>query len=61
MADILSFTGSQNLDDAWARYQRLALAEADQPRLAADIQHCKAKACAWAKWRDLYLASGAQA
>lgn len=54
MADILPYRASTNIEQAWAHYQRIALAEVQQPALAADITHCKAKACAWKAWYDLY-------
>lgn len=43
------------VDAAWERYQALAIAVADDPRLAADRAHMEAMARAEAEWKDAYL------
>ncbi len=46
-----------NVNDAWAHYQRLALEVAANPAKLSDLEHSQRLARAWARWRDLFLAS----
>ena len=45
-----------SVDDAWSEYQRLMLEASSNQSLYADLGHSAARARAWERWRNLFLA-----
>jgi hypothetical protein len=55
-APIIQIGGAAEIDRAWADYQRLMRAEMEDGRLRLDRAHCEARARAWDRFQQLYLA-----
>ena len=45
-----------SVGDAWSEYQRLTMEALSNQALFADLSHSAARARAWERWRNLFLA-----